>query len=145
MKIEVLYNVWVHDDDVFVGGLHEIEKPSKKLLAAIAAAEDAGVLKIEASKDERKAMAKHVQSQEAGEAANAKVNQSDEWKSGNLQQFLVGAREQVRKHDDEEDEYLLADGMREWLVSGIVEAEDVLEKMQDGASYEDAVVAVKAA
>lgn len=86
MKIEVLTTQWTHDGGVLAGGVHEVEKPTKKLLRAAAAAEHAGVVKVTASKDERAEMNSAVQSQSDGEKALEAAMDSGDWHEGNRAQ-----------------------------------------------------------
>lgn len=87
MKLEVLTAQWAHDGGVLAGGVHDVERPSKKLLRAAAAAEHAGVVKVTASKDERAVMNSAVQSQSDGEKALAAAMESGGWHEGQRIQY----------------------------------------------------------
>lgn len=72
MKLEVLHTQWAAEDEVFAGGVHEIEKPTADFLRLVAGAEAAGsVVVLDASDAHRAKLDRHVQSQEDGEAAYA--------------------------------------------------------------------------
>lgn len=88
MKFEVVYTQWSADGKLYGGGVHEVEKPSKKLLGLLAAAEDAGSVRIvEASRAERSALKGHVQTQADGEKAYAKAQADGSWHEGNRLQY----------------------------------------------------------
>src|SRR5262245_61392802 len=80
MKIEVLTTQWSTDDETLIGGEHEIAKPSKRQLAAIAAAEATGSVRVvEASDDERRKLDASVQSDEDAQKAYDKAQASGSW------------------------------------------------------------------
>lgn len=88
MRFEVVHSVWGADDEVFGGGVHEVAKPTNKLLALLAGAEAAGVVVVlEATDAERGKLDKGVQSQDDGEAAYEKAQADGSWHEGNLAQF----------------------------------------------------------
>lgn len=89
MRIEVIYSVWGADGTDYPGGVHEIAKPTAKLLKLAAAAEAAGVVRVTASKDERTKMRTHVESQSDSEAAYAKAQESGAWQEANVAQHLM--------------------------------------------------------
>lgn len=88
MKFEVIYSQWAAEDQVFTGGVHEVEKPTEKLLRLAAGAEAAGSIRIlSASAEHRSKLRKHVQSQADGEKAYSAAQADGSWQEGNLLQF----------------------------------------------------------
>lgn len=86
MKIEVLHSQWGADDQVFPGGVTEIDKPSKQLLKHAAAAEAAGAIKVTASKEERAKMGDHVEPDSVSLKVQEKAQDTGAWQIGNLMQ-----------------------------------------------------------
>jgi len=137
MRVEVIYTVWGADGDEYVGGVHEIEKPSGKFLKLAAAAEAAGAIKVlQASAEERAKMKTHVQSQADGEAANAKAVESGDWHKANLDQFIADADARLAGELD--------DSARAFLETGLREAKQMAELIAAGSSYDEAADQVKA-
>lgn len=99
MKIEVLVTQWGADGEVFVGGVHEIEKPTKKLLRLVAGAEAAGSVKATASKEERAAIDAAVEAQTDSEAAYEKAQANGSWHEGNYDQFASEVAQGLRDSD----------------------------------------------
>lgn len=153
MKIEVLHSRWGYEDDVYEGGAREIEKPSKALLAGIAAAAaapDPPLRVVSASKDERAAMEGAVQSQEDGESAYAKAQASGEWQLGNLEDYRARARRALLAHDRSIADGTLDERLSERdvgiLEAGLAEADKVQARIDEhGEDYETAVATVKIA
>lgn len=124
MKIEVPGAHWAHDDGVFTGGRHEIDKPSAKLLKAVAAAEAAGVIVVHASKDERAKMAAHVESQTDSEKAYASAQKDGSWQAGNLQAFVGDASFRLKNDSlEDSDRAFLEQGVRD--AKALLAGEDV--------------------
>lgn len=93
---------WAHEDTVVTGRV-TIDKPSAKLLKAVAAAEAAGVLKVKASKDERARMAGAVESDADSLKAQQKAMADGSWHRGNHEAFLVYARDVLSRDDLPDD------------------------------------------
>jgi hypothetical protein len=97
MRLEVLQAKVGLDGDEFAGGLHEIAKPSKRLLRAAAVQEKLGAVKVTASKDERAVMNAAVEADTESEKKRRAAMKSGDWYEANHRQFLhdidAGARE----------------------------------------------------
>lgn len=90
LRFEVSGSQWAADEQVFGGGVHEIARPTKKLLRLVAAAEAAGAIRVlAASKEHRAALKGHVESQAESEKAYAKAQADGRWQEGNLLQYEV--------------------------------------------------------
>lgn len=146
MEIEVVYSRWSYDGGELVGGVHEIENPSKRLLKAIGAAADSGAVVVKsASGEERSTIERAVQSQKDGEKAYAKAQESGDWHEGNLLDFVVRSEQALTAHARSVEtgvglENRLSKESKAWLESGLAQARKVQKRMEsDGLSYSDAV------
>jgi hypothetical protein len=126
MKINVVYSLWGADELAFDGGVHDVtvigdgtaESPYLSP-AVVGGAEASGVIEVvEATSEERAALDAAVQSQEDGEAAYAAAQEDGSWHEGNLEQFLLTARQELDDPDAE-----LTDERRAALERGIADAE----------------------
>lgn len=99
MQIEVLVTQWSAEGKTFGGGVHEIEKPAKKLLGLAAAAEAAGSIRVTASKDERAAMSAAVEAQGESEKKYAEAQRDGRWHEGNHTQFVLDVEQGNRDPD----------------------------------------------
>ena len=99
MKLEVLTAHWAADDNVFEGGVHEDVKLTRKLAPLVAGAEAAGVIVVTASREERKLLGGHVESQADGEKAYERAQKTGRWHHGNLSQFVAGAQDRLAYDD----------------------------------------------
>lgn len=144
MKIEVVYSLWGADglDEALQGGEHEIEKPSAKLLRSIAGAEAAGVVRVvKATREERIALNRHVQSQEDGEKAYAKAQgEPDEsgqmtgpWQHGNHVDFIAQRRAVLKADEGMIDEpgATLTKAERAAIERDVAEAEARLAEIEE--------------
>jgi hypothetical protein len=100
VKLEVLVTQWTAEGETFGGGVHEIGKPTQKFLRLAAAAEDAGSIKVTASKEERTVMTAAVESQSDSEAAYAKAQRDGSWHGGNYDQFMLEVEQGLRDPDE---------------------------------------------
>lgn len=136
MKIEVVYSRWTADGGIdLAGGKHEIEKPSATVLRMIAGAEAGGAVRVlSATKDERKALDRHVQSQEDGEAAlAAAMGEPDEggqasgpWQHGNHVDFIAQRRALL-----DSDEVEMTKAERAAAERDVADAEARLSKIEE--------------
>lgn len=124
MKIEVLTTQWAHDGGVLAGGVHEIEKPTAKLLAAAAAAEAVGSVKVTASADEREKMRGSVESDSESEKKLTQAMADSTWHEGNLGDFIAVKSALLKEHGD-----TLPDETRASLELGITQAKAILKEL----------------
>ena len=148
MKIEVLHGRWAYEDEVYEGGEQMIAKPSKALLEGIAAAAacpDPPVRVVSASKDEKAVLGAAVQSQKDGEKALAEAMESGEWHVGNAQAMLDRIDATLELHDhslkDGSLDGRLTDEELGYALFARDQTVDILDRIEDGASYEDAAAA----
>jgi len=99
MKIEVLVSQWSAEGQTFAGGVHEIEKPTKKLLGLVGAAPDTTLTVLSASKDERAALKAAVESQAKSEKRYAQAQRDGSWHAGNYDQYLLDVENGSREPD----------------------------------------------
>lgn len=92
MQITVTVSQWGWDGGVYPGGRHTIDRPSRKLLAAVAAAEASGDLTVKASKDERAKLAKLVEADSDSLKAQEKAVADGSWHRGNHEAFIAQSR-----------------------------------------------------
>jgi len=140
MVIEVLHFSWAHDGGVLEGGKHEIDKPSAKFLgqvAAAAACSDPPVRVVKASQEERGKIDKAVQSQAEGEKAYAKAQKDGDWHEGNLRAHIAATEARLKDAED------LHDDDKGRLLAALASSEDILEHVEAGKSYDEAVELVK--
>jgi hypothetical protein len=88
VKLEVLQAKVGLDGEEFAGGVHEIAKPTKKLLRAAAMQEKVGAVKVTASKEEREVMRAAVEPDSESERKRLAAMESGEWYEANIRQFL---------------------------------------------------------
>jgi hypothetical protein len=134
VRIEVLTTQWGAEDQVYVGGTHDIDKPTTGFLKLAAAAEHVGAIKITASKDERAKMSSHIETQAESEKALAKAQEAGTWHEGNLDQFIRDAKARL---DGELD-----DQTRAYLEAGLKNAKQMQALMAAGVSYDEAAHAI---
>lgn len=100
MKLKVVHTKWSAGGQTFAGGVHDDVKVTRKLAPLIAAAEHAGsIVVVSATREERKLLKPHVQSQADGEKAYAAAQKSGAWHEGNLEQFDLDVAAGVRSDD----------------------------------------------
>jgi hypothetical protein len=132
VKVEVLSTVWGHDDGQLDGGVHEIEKPSGKLLKALAAAEAAGSVKITASRDERARMGVETDAESLKRLEAAQKDGS--WQAGNHLAYVADAKARLKDPD-------LPDGQRAGLEHGVRVSTAYLKARAGKLDHEAAVAA----
>lgn len=123
MKIEVLSTVWAAGDQEFPGGTHDVTLTAK-LAPLIAGAEAAAAIRVlDATSAERKQLDRHVQSQDAGEKANARALEDGSWRHGNLVQFVADREDRLTDDD-------LSKRDRARLEQELAEAKAALEQVE---------------
>lgn len=115
---------WAFEDTVVTGRM-TIDKPSAKLLAAVAAGEAHGDLKVRASQDERSRMSKAVESDADSLKAQAKAMEDGSWQRGNAEAQLVHAQRMLEQDD-------LSDETRAANEAIVASAEAFLNEDTDG-------------
>jgi hypothetical protein len=110
VKVEVLVTQWSAEGQTLAGGVHEIgpgecpcgakHKSTKAFLSLVAAAEDAGSIKVSASKAERAELKGHVQTQADGEKAYAEAQRDGRWHEGNYDAFMADVEAGLRDPDE---------------------------------------------
>jgi hypothetical protein len=103
VKLEVLQAKVGLDGEEFAGGVHEIAKPTKKLLRAAAMQEKVGAVKVTASKEERGTMVAAVESQADSEKAYAKAQEDGRWQIANYRQAIADRRDRLAAADLADD------------------------------------------
>lgn len=121
---------WAFDDTV-VDGRVTIDKPSAKLLAAVAAGEAAGDLKVRASQDERARMGKAIESDAESLKAQQAAMADGSWHVGAHEAFLVQAQHFLADET-------LDDEQRARLTAGSAVSEAYLDARSEHG-HEDAV------
>lgn len=121
---------WAHEDTVVTGRV-TIDKPSAKLLKAVAAAEAAGDLKVKASQDERARMGRAVESDAESLKAQEKAQADGSWQVGSHLAFVTQARQLLAQDD-------LPEGMRAHLEAQVPVSEAYL-KARGEHEHENAV------
>src|SRR5215831_10987686 len=139
MKIEVLVRQWAYDDEVLESGVHEIDDPSPDLIRHAANAESAGSIRVEASAAERKQMKDSIETDSASTKILEAAQKDGSWQVGNLGDYIAVRSALLAQHNDPDDELELTDDQVLNIELGIAQSQAILDKVDAGASYEDAV------
>lgn len=143
MKVEPINLSRLTLGDTVYEGNFEIEKPTKAELRLLAGAEAAGDVRLHASKDERRQLDAHVESDADSLKAQAKAMRDGSWQRSNAETHLHQAQRML----DSPARYGL-DTDAQKLASVEVRRDTaayILKAMDEGASYDDAADAFNAA
>jgi len=139
MRIEVLSTQWAYDGGVLAGGVHEIDKPSKKFLGQAASAESVGSIKVLASTEERATMRAAIEPDGESLKALEKAQANSTWHEGNLGDYIATKTALLKDAGDQLDEE-----SRAQLEQGVEQAKAILKVMgkQNKKDYDAAVTEV---